>query len=173
MYIEQKRDKNSTSALQLQRFQELMEGIRCVTRVHRSLCPILDACGSAVRHRRGSSRLHVGPSSRLYFDKALPLILLYRHEREQYERAKAEALQRPEGGKTFVPSEVYGAEHLLRLFVRLPNLLSQASMSPQEVLQVRRRDTPPAYRCPTGPTGDLAAGTDLRPTPHGCRSRPN
>lgn len=66
----------------------------------------------------------------MYFDKALPLILLYRQEREQYDRLRASA------GKDFVPSEVYGAEHLLRLFVRLPHLLAQTAMSQQEVSQV-------------------------------------
>lgn len=41
-----------------------------------------------------------------YFDKALPIMLLYKSERQQYEEAvKAE-----------LPSYVYGAEHLLRLF---------------------------------------------------------
>ena len=68
---------------------------------------------------------------RMYFDRALPLILLYRHEREQYEAIKAQCID-----KDFKPSEVYGAEHLLRLFVRLPHLLAQTAMNPQEVTQV-------------------------------------
>lgn len=78
---------------------------------------------------------------RLYFDKALPLILLYRQEREQYERLRAATSK----GKEFVPSDIYGAEHLLRLFVRLPHLLAQTAMGAQEVSQVRHIDS----RCST------------------------
>lgn len=35
---------------------------------------------------------------------------------------------RPTGGR--LPSTVYGAEHLLRLFVKLPELLAQSSLPP-------------------------------------------
>lgn len=42
-----------------------------------------------------------------YFDKALPVMLLYKSERRQYEEAIADDVR---------PSNVYGAEHLLRLF---------------------------------------------------------
>lgn len=42
-----------------------------------------------------------------YFDKALPVMLLYKKERRQYDEAIAENVS---------PSTVYGAEHLLRLF---------------------------------------------------------
>jgi len=54
----------------------------------------------------------------IYFDRALPVILLYRHEREQYDNAaeymKQELLQ---------PSEVYGGEHLSRLFIKISKML--------------------------------------------------
>lgn len=46
---------------------------------------------------------------RSYFDKALPAMLLYRQEREQYAEAVPEDSPVP-------PSFIYGAEHLLRLF---------------------------------------------------------
>ncbi|KAL2894698.1 Protein MRG1 [Bienertia sinuspersici] len=49
-----------------------------------------------------------------YFNKALPIILLYNEERQQYEEAITENM---------FPSTVYGAEHLLRLFVKLPALI--------------------------------------------------
>lgn len=44
---------------------------------------------------------------RCYFDKALPAMLLYKEERQQYKEVIADNVS---------PSGVYGAEHLLRLF---------------------------------------------------------
>ena len=37
----------------------------------------------------------------------------------------------------FVPSRVYGIEHLVRLMVRLPTYMNPAVGSPQEYLKVR------------------------------------
>jgi hypothetical protein len=51
-----------------------------------------------------------------YFDKALSHCLLFPSERAQARAALG-------GGA--LPSSVYGAEHLLRLFVKLPELLPQ------------------------------------------------
>ncbi|XP_026446001.1 protein MRG1-like isoform X1 [Papaver somniferum] len=56
---------------------------------------------------------------RCYFDKALPVMLLYKMERQQYQEAIKDDVS---------PSSVYGAEHLLRLFVKLPELLSYANI---------------------------------------------
>lgn len=42
-----------------------------------------------------------------YFDKALPAMLLYKSERQQYEELIVHDVS---------PSSIYGAEHLLRLF---------------------------------------------------------
>ncbi|KAG5460973.1 MAG: MRG-domain-containing protein [Olpidium bornovanus] len=53
---------------------------------------------------------------KLYFDTALGNILLYRFERQQYLDARRE-----DEGKTM--SEIYGAEHLLRLFGELSVVL--------------------------------------------------
>eukprot|EP00850_Spirogloea_muscicola_P011103 SM000067S20380 [mRNA] locus=s67:657277:660025:- [translate_table: standard] len=58
---------------------------------------------------------------RVYFDKSLPVILLYKEEREQYAEIHAEASETQ-------PSDVYGAEHLLRLFVKLPELLTYVNL---------------------------------------------
>ena len=65
----------------------------------------------------------------LYFDRALPTILLYRYEREQYTAATTVL-------SDLTPSGIYGAEHLLRLFVRLPKLLSGIFDAQNEVSQV-------------------------------------
>ncbi|KAJ9562364.1 hypothetical protein OSB04_007524 [Centaurea solstitialis] len=51
---------------------------------------------------------------RCYFDRALPVILLYNKERKQYHELVTDNIS---------PSTIYGAEHLLRLFVKLPELL--------------------------------------------------
>ncbi|WZY67938.1 hypothetical protein YC2023_000178 [Brassica napus] len=56
---------------------------------------------------------------RCYFDKALPMMLLYKRERQQYEEAIVDDIS---------PSTVYGAEHLLRLFVKFPELFSYVNM---------------------------------------------
>lgn len=66
---------------------------------------------------------------RSYFDKALPVMLLYKSERKQYEELCAEH-NRP-------PSIVYGAEHLLRLFVKLPEIFRDVKIEkePQKKIQ--------------------------------------
>lgn len=51
---------------------------------------------------------------RCYFNQALPAMLLYKSERQQYKESISDDAP---------PSTVYGAEHLLRLFVKLPDLL--------------------------------------------------
>ncbi|XP_074378623.1 protein MRG2-like [Apium graveolens] len=56
---------------------------------------------------------------RYYFDKALPTMLLYSNERKQYEALSAENIP---------PSVAYGAEHLLRLFVMLPEILQDVNI---------------------------------------------
>lgn len=58
----------------------------------------------------------------LYFNKSLSLILLYKFERLQYMNLLKEH------GDDLRPSELYGVEHLLRLFVALPGLIAQTTM---------------------------------------------
>lgn len=67
-----------------------------------------------------------------YFDKCLGTILLYRFERQQY------ADVRKQYGDQAKMSEVYGAEHLLRLFVSMEELVSQTQMDPQAVAVLRK-----------------------------------
>ncbi|KAF7142086.1 hypothetical protein RHSIM_Rhsim06G0056500 [Rhododendron simsii] len=57
---------------------------------------------------------------RCYFDKALPAMLLYKSERQQYQDATADHVP---------PSTVYGAEHLLRLFGMLLFDVQKATLS--------------------------------------------
>lgn len=59
---------------------------------------------------------------KIYFNKSLGLILLYRSERLQY----LNLLQ--EHGEDVELSSIYGIEHLLRLFISLPGLISETSM---------------------------------------------
>lgn len=63
-----------------------------------------------------------------YFDRALPKILLYRHERDQWEMLKQIHQS---------PSKLYGAEHLIRLYVKLPRLLSMVTMNASELSQTQ------------------------------------
>lgn len=57
---------------------------------------------------------------KLYLDKILPAMLLYRLERLQYDEYRDQP-----------PSEVYGAMHLLRLLSILPELLASTTMDEQ------------------------------------------
>ncbi|KAJ2727002.1 Esa1p-associated factor [Coemansia sp. Benny D115] len=63
---------------------------------------------------------------KVYFDKALGNVLLYRFERYQYK-------QMCERFPDKTPCEIYGAEHLLRLFVQLPGLIAHTNMDDDAV----------------------------------------
>ncbi|KFK42627.1 hypothetical protein AALP_AA1G019800 [Arabis alpina] len=65
---------------------------------------------------------------RCYFDNALPVMLLYNNERKQYEETVSEGVS---------PSTVYGAEHLLRLFVKLPELLVHVKMAEETLKELQ------------------------------------
>ncbi|XP_057490151.1 protein MRG1-like isoform X2 [Actinidia eriantha] len=67
---------------------------------------------------------------RCYFDKALPAMLLYKSERQQYQEAIAEHVS---------PSTLYGAEHLLRLFVKLPEMLYFANIEEQTLNELQQK----------------------------------
>jgi len=62
-----------------------------------------------------------------YFERALPFLLLYRFERPQYEEWHAK-----KNNKETV-CDLYGPEHLARLFVKLPELLSHTQMMTSEM----------------------------------------
>lgn len=67
---------------------------------------------------------------KLYFDKSLGTILLYRFERQQYLEIRKE-----HPGKE--PSDLYGGEHLLRLCVSMPELLAHTNMDSQAMSKLR------------------------------------
>ncbi|XP_074584907.1 LOW QUALITY PROTEIN: protein MRG1-like [Curcuma longa] len=67
---------------------------------------------------------------RCYFDKALPAMLLYKKERQQYHEAIRDDVS---------PSTVYGAEHLLRLFVKLPELLACVNMEEEALAKLQQK----------------------------------
>ncbi|PSR99885.1 hypothetical protein CEY00_Acc23784 [Actinidia chinensis var. chinensis] len=67
---------------------------------------------------------------RCYFDKALPAMLLYKSERQQYQEAIALHVS---------PSTVYGAGHLLRLFVKLPEMLYYANIEEQTLKELQQK----------------------------------
>ncbi|XP_031495773.1 protein MRG1 isoform X1 [Nymphaea colorata] len=69
---------------------------------------------------------------RCYFDKALPVMLLYKQERQQYQEAISE-------DSNISPSTIYGAEHLLRLFVKLPELLAYVNMDEETMAQLQKK----------------------------------
>lgn len=67
---------------------------------------------------------------RCYFDKALPLMLFYKKERQQYNEAVTNNAS---------PSTIYGAEHLLRLFVKLPELLVYVNMEEETLTRLQQK----------------------------------
>ncbi|KAG4102137.1 MRG-domain-containing protein [Neocallimastix lanati (nom. inval.)] len=69
-----------------------------------------------------------------YFDKALGNILLYHFERQQYVQATKDYPNRE-------MSSIYGAEHLLRLFVQFPQLLTHTNMDQDSMTLLRDQFT--------------------------------
>jgi len=71
----------------------------------------------------------------LYFERSLGTNLLYRFERGQYAEARRKWItgQHVIIGKELAMSQVYGAEHLLRLLVNLPKMIAQTSLDQDSV----------------------------------------
>ncbi|KAH7177522.1 MRG-domain-containing protein [Fusarium sp. MPI-SDFR-AT-0072] len=74
---------------------------------------------------------------REYFEKALSRILLYRFERHQYMDLKKLWENTEANPEITNVCDVYGAEHLARLIVSLPELLAQTNMDQQSVSRLR------------------------------------
>jgi mortality factor 4-like protein 1 len=67
-----------------------------------------------------------------YFNMALPLILLYRCERQQYEQLVAQHPRK-------APAQLYGVEHLMRLMIKMPGLIANALVGQTELAQMQAR----------------------------------
>mmetsp|Transcript_14794 Transcript_14794/g.30766 ORF Transcript_14794/g.30766 Transcript_14794/m.30766 type:complete len:261 (+) Transcript_14794:61-843(+) len=65
-----------------------------------------------------------------YFNKTLKTMLLYPQEREQADKLLK--------GKT-LPSDVYGAEHLVRLFLKLPAILPYTNLNEESLVALVAR----------------------------------
>jgi mortality factor 4-like protein 1 len=87
-----------------------------------SINNLLEEFQATKARRTSHERLYgeVCEGLRSYFNQALPTILLYKYERRQHRELSDEHKANP--------VDAYGAEHLLRLFVKLPELLAKCNM---------------------------------------------
>ncbi|KAI9849015.1 MAG: Esa1p-associated factor [Sclerophora amabilis] len=76
-----------------------------------------------------------------YFDKCLGRILLYRFERDQFFEVRATWESGVGDWEGKGPGDVYGAEHLCRLFVSMPELIVQTNMDQQSVHRLKEELT--------------------------------
>ncbi|KAI0075024.1 MRG-domain-containing protein [Panus rudis PR-1116 ss-1] len=74
-----------------------------------------------------------------YFDRALGANLLYRFERPQYAEIRRKYVTGPTVivGKEKEMSQIYGAEHFLRMLVSLPAMVASSAMDPESVALIR------------------------------------
>jgi len=74
-----------------------------------------------------------------YFDRSLGANLLYRFERQQYAEIRKQYITGPKVivGQEKVMSAVYGAEHLLRMIVSLPQMVANSSLDAESATLVR------------------------------------
>ncbi|KAF9582800.1 Esa1p-associated factor [Lunasporangiospora selenospora] len=73
---------------------------------------------------------NITKNQQTYFDKVLGNLLLYRFERQQY----VDIRKRNTGKED---SEIYGGEHLLRLFVQFPMLIAHTQMDQDSINALR------------------------------------
>ncbi|XRB08489.1 mortality factor 4-like protein [Pycnococcus provasolii] len=83
--------------------------------------------GASTATEKSSALNQLADGLRVFFDKTCNSKLLYANEREQNARHVPAGTQ---------PSDVYGAEHLLRFFVRLPELLPKESSGDPRIPEV-------------------------------------
>ncbi|KAG1871798.1 MRG-domain-containing protein [Suillus subalutaceus] len=75
----------------------------------------------------------------VYFDRSLGANLLYRFERPQYAEIRKQYVTGPkvQVGQEKDMSAIYGAEHLLRMLVSLPQMVASSTMDAESVGLVR------------------------------------
>ncbi|KZT20712.1 MRG-domain-containing protein [Neolentinus lepideus HHB14362 ss-1] len=75
----------------------------------------------------------------VYFDRSLGQNLLYRFERPQYADIRRRYVTGPtvQVGQEKEMSAIYGAEHLLRMLVSMPQMVANSTMDPESVSIVR------------------------------------
>lgn len=95
-----------------------------------SVQQILHKWVNARRQSTDKATREVAEGIQTYFDAALPKILLYRFEVKQYKDIFQTGTKRDE---TLLPSAVYGAEHLLRLMIRLSVLVESTEITKETV----------------------------------------
>jgi len=88
-----------------------------------SISELLDHFLQQKAKRTSHERLYgeVSDGVKTFFNQAIGTVLLYKYERKQFRELK-------EAHKGTPYTELYGAEHLLRLFVKLPELLAHCKM---------------------------------------------
>ena len=88
-----------------------------------SIATLLDHFVQAKAKRTSHERLYgeVSDGMKTFFNQSIGTVLLYKYERKQFREMRESHRNTP-----YV--ELYGAEHLLRLFVKLPELLAHCKM---------------------------------------------
>ncbi|GAM84471.1 hypothetical protein ANO11243_024670 [Dothideomycetidae sp. 11243] len=93
------------------------------------------------RRREGSADYNileeVVAGVREYFNKSLGRLLLYRFERPQWQDLHSQISKATGDLSGKQVADVYGVEHLLRLFVSLPDLIAHTNMDSQAVSRLR------------------------------------
>jgi len=97
-----------------------------ITDIFDGYCDNVKGCGSAAE----SLALEVTSGLKAYFESALGPLLLYKSERLQHS-------EQTEAGPDVDVCTIYGGEHLLRLFVKLPTLIAHARVDERGMAHVQ------------------------------------
>ena len=107
--------------------------------------------------RTSHERLYgeVSDGMKTFFNQSIGTVLLYKYERKQFREMR-------ESHRNTPYIELYGAEHLLRLFVKLPELLAHCKMQHEhltvlvsKLLEARPRRAAPPRATPRRPAPPL------------------